>query len=224
MMRQSSTLSDLMLYSVNHTPSRYAWNSRSPKRRFTDYLKDLLLSDITARQLDFSSSFYLIATTDQRKTINSFILYFDTFFTVTGHPVSSETEAKIIKEGDVILAEVWPVGGKAAPQRRRSQSKPKENVTSFSTGPQSTPTHWKQTLFMLREPLVVSDGLFVFIVCLFRLFTSTLKLLGTVVNGTFHCRKSQTNSRELEVEIHYYVKQDTDSQASEIIIQMYKVR
>lgn len=181
-----------------------------------------MLSDVTPGQLDFSSSFYLVATTDQRKTVNSFILYFDTFFTVTGLPVPPSTEVRSIKEGDVILAEVWPVGGKAAPQRRQSMGKPKEKITSFSTGPQSTPTHWKQTLFMLREPIVVSDGSFFFLSM--RDVLLTLKILGAVVNGTFYCRKSETNKRELEVEIHYYVKQDADAPASEIIVQLYKVR
>lgn len=29
---------------------------------------------------------------------------------------------------------------------------------SFTTGPESEPTHWKQTLFLLREPIVVQEG------------------------------------------------------------------
>ena len=55
-------------------------------------------------------------------------------------------------------AEVWPVGGKPAPKRRPSSNAEKEKDASFSTGPQSIPTHWKQTLFFLREPITVSEG------------------------------------------------------------------
>ena len=51
---------------------------------------------------------------------------------------------------------------------------------------------------------------------------------GIVVSGTFHCRKSADNSRELDVEIHYVVRNaDSDSaEAAEspMIVQSYKVR
>ena len=64
----------------------------------------------------------------------------------------------MIKEGEAVLAELWPVGGKAAHQRRQSTGREKDKITSFSTGPESTPTHWKQTIFILREPMIVSGG------------------------------------------------------------------
>lgn len=64
-----------------------------------------------------------------------------------------------MKEGEAVLAELWPVGGKSALHRRQSMGREKQMITSFSTGPQSTPTHWKQTIFMLREPITVSEGL-----------------------------------------------------------------
>jgi type I protein arginine methyltransferase len=47
---------------------------------------------------------------------------------------------------------------------------------------------------------------------------------GTIVQGTFYCHKSPDNSRELDVEIHYSVKADTDSPAGDTFVQMYKVR
>jgi protein arginine N-methyltransferase 3 len=120
--------------------------------------QDLYLGDITSRQLDFSSSFHLVSTAVRRTKINSFILYFDTFFTITGKPVPPSTQVNVVKEDDVVVAEVWPVGGKAASHRRQSRSQDKETITSFSTGPQSSPTHWKQTLFLLREPIKVEEG------------------------------------------------------------------
>jgi protein arginine N-methyltransferase 3 len=66
----------------------------------------------------------------------------------------------MVKEGEAVLAELWPVGGKAAHQRRQSMGREKDKIASFSTGPESTPTHWKQTLFILREPMFVSGGLY----------------------------------------------------------------
>lgn len=126
-------------------------------------MQDLLLKDIIPRQLDFSSSFTLVSNANRRTKIHSLVLFFDVFFTTTGEPVPSDTEVKIVKEGDIAIAEIWPVGGKAAPQRRASQGgglqgQGKMKVTSFSTGPKSVPTHWKQTIFMLREPITVDEG------------------------------------------------------------------
>ena len=49
--------------------------------------------------------------------------------------------------------------------------------------------------------------------------------IGTTVHGTFKCRKSEGNSRELDVEIHYVVKAPADEQAiGDAVVQMYKVR
>jgi type I protein arginine methyltransferase len=128
-------------------------------------LKDLHLNSTTPRNLDFSSPFTLTSTTPKRTKIHAFVLYFDTFFTTTGDAVPPSVPVKVTKEGDVTLAEVWPVGGKAPPQRRASMGaglKQKEDrrVTSFSTGPDSQPTHWKQTVFLLREPILAEEGAF----------------------------------------------------------------
>ncbi|KAK0222152.1 S-adenosyl-L-methionine-dependent methyltransferase [Armillaria fumosa] len=168
-------------------------------------IKDLYLGDISTRQLNFSSPFKLVSRADRRTKVTAFVLYFDTFFTKTGKPVSPSTQVKVVKEDEAVLAEVWPVGGKPPPQRRPSQGADREKVTSFSTGPQSIPTHWKQTLFLLREPIVVEEG--------------------SKVRGTFYCRKSESNSRELEIEIHY-VKQDSTGadESKDLVVQMYTVR
>ncbi|KAH9480672.1 Ribosomal protein arginine N-methyltransferase rmt3 [Psilocybe cubensis] len=167
-------------------------------------IKDLNIGTITSRELDFTSTFSLTSTAQRRTKINSFILYFDTFFTAHGGPVPPDTQVKLVKEGEPVLAELWPVGGKSALQRRQSMGKEKEKITSFSTGPLSVPTHWKQTIFMLREPITVTEG--------------------SIVIGTFMCKKSTTNSREMDVEIHYSVKQDAQSSPGPTTVQMYKVR
>lgn len=173
-------------------------------------LKDLHIKDVTTRQLDFTSQFTLVSTTPKRTKIHAFVLYFDTFFTTTGEPVLPEVPVRVTKEGDVTLAEVWPVGGKAPPQRRAStgpglKQKEDKRVTSFSTGPRSQPTHWKQTIFLLRDPIHAEDG--------------------TIVTGSFYCKKSATNSRELDVEIHYSVRQNSETtEVGETVVQIYKVR
>ena len=46
---------------------------------------------------------------------------------------------------------------------------------------------------------------------------------GTTVSGTFHLKKSETNSRELDVEIHYTVSH-TGLTSSAMKFQTYKVR
>ncbi|KXN82845.1 Ribosomal protein arginine N-methyltransferase rmt3 [Leucoagaricus sp. SymC.cos] len=167
-------------------------------------VKDLFLGDTTTRQLEFASNFTLKATVDKRTRINSFVLYFDTFFAPSGRPVPHETEVKFIQEGDAILADIWPVGGKPATKRRQSLGPDREEITSFSTGPQSKPTHWKQTLFMLPDPITVTEG--------------------SIVSGSFKLRKRETNSRELDVEIHYSVKRDAESVATETVVRMYRVQ
>ena len=115
---------------------------------------------MTTRQLNFTSPFTLVSTASKRTKVNALVLYFDTFFTGTGNPVPPDTQVNFVKEGEAVLAEVWPVGGRPAHQRRQSISNKKEKVVSFSTGPQSAPTHWKQTFFMLKEPFFVSEGQF----------------------------------------------------------------
>ncbi|EKM79179.1 hypothetical protein AGABI1DRAFT_74001 [Agaricus bisporus var. burnettii JB137-S8] len=167
-------------------------------------VKDLILGEITVRQLEFETDFILKSTVDKRTKINSFVLYFDTFFNRLGQPISPETEVKFIQKGDPVLAEIWPVGGKSAQKRRQSLGPDREDTDSFSTGPQSMPTHWKQTIFMLPEPItVVGDS---------------------TVTGSFWLRKRENNSRELDVEIHYAVKLNAETPATEPVVRKYTVR
>ncbi|EIM86222.1 S-adenosyl-L-methionine-dependent methyltransferase [Stereum hirsutum FP-91666 SS1] len=184
-------------------------------------VKDLYIRDIQPRQLDFVSSFTLTSNSDRRTKVHALVLYFDTFFHPSGDRLPIDTPVHITKEGGGSLAEVWPLGGKPDIVRRKSQSvqrrtsegpgKPERRASqspktmSFSTGPESVPTHWKHTLFLLRDPIVVEEG--------------------NVVTGTFHCKKSEDNSRELDVEIHYTTKASADVEASgDVVVQIFKVR
>lgn len=105
------------------------------------------------KDLDFKSDFKLTIT--KSGTIHGFLGWFDTFFTIDSRKVDSE-------------------------ESLRSSSGSRE--VFFSTGPFTTPTHWKQTFFLLKEPL------------------TGLKE-GDTLQGTFSCRKDVEYSRGLEVEI-----------------------
>lgn len=117
-----------------------------------------MVKDVTTRQLDFTSKFALTSTVERRSKVNAFVLYFDVFFNPSGQAVPEGEVVQIVREGQPLVAELWPVGGKPAPKRRQSIGRKSSGVVSFSTGPQSLPTHWKQTLFMLHEPILVVEG------------------------------------------------------------------
>ncbi|KAF8194187.1 arginine N-methyltransferase 3 [Pholiota molesta] len=91
-------------------------------------LQGLLLGEITIKELDFSTPFTLVSTTERRTKVSAFVLYFDTFFTQHGGPVPPSTEVKIVKEGEAVLAELWPVGGKSALHRRQSMGRDKAMI------------------------------------------------------------------------------------------------
>ncbi|KAF8343991.1 S-adenosyl-L-methionine-dependent methyltransferase [Cantharellus anzutake] len=159
-------------------------------------IKDLHLQRIVPRELDFTSSFKLTATKDG--VVRSFILYFDSWFMPDGSDVPPDAEVTLVEPSGTLVptAEYLQVGPSKArstsdatkplPLRRRSTSAKKmPTVVSFSTGPNSFPTHWKQTIFLLKSPFKVIEG--------------------SIVSGSFHCRKSDSNSRALDVEIHYAV-------------------
>jgi type I protein arginine methyltransferase len=86
---------------------------------------------------------------------HAFILYFDTFFSPSGAAVPEGTAVHLVKEGQAALAEVWQIPGKT---KRKDSAGEKGKEVSFSTGPLSSPTHWKHALFLLREPIKVEEG------------------------------------------------------------------
>lgn len=57
-------------------------------------------------------------------------------------------------------------------------------AVSFSTGPHTTPTHWKQVIFYIRKPVKVSAG--------------------QVINGKFACRRGLKDFRALCIEINVF--------------------
>ncbi|KAI0036261.1 S-adenosyl-L-methionine-dependent methyltransferase [Vararia minispora EC-137] len=167
-------------------------------------VKDIYLAGAVPRQLDFVAPFSLTSTSARKCKAHALVLYFDAFFTPDGVRLPSETKARVVPVGAAEVAEVWPLRRRLS-RRMSAHGSSKPVVTSFSTGPASVPTHWKQTLFLLREPIVVDEG--------------------TIVEGTFHCRKNADNSRELDVEIHYTVRLSADAPApADVVVQIYKIR
>jgi protein arginine N-methyltransferase 3 len=70
-------------------------------------------------------------------------------------PPSERKDAGVTGSGNATDAPVT----RSPPTRSKSLGPPKpETMTSFSTGPASMPTHWKQTVFLLREPINVREG------------------------------------------------------------------
>jgi len=192
-------------------------------------IKDLPLQRITSRQLDFVSPFSFTIRRDGM--FHAFVVYFDTWFTPDGVDVPADAPVTISRvDGDGVTADVIQLKRRPSQTERRASlapgeaeaaaanavqaveaDAPKEEVrkkeVSFSTGPRSTPTHWKQTLFLLREPFRAKRG--------------------TVVSGSFYLQKSESNKRELDVEIHFRVTLQKPGQSTETVdtvVQMYKVR
>ena len=64
----------------------------------------------------------------------------------------------------------------------------------FSTGPHAKYTHWKQTVFYLREVVTVSED--------------------EVVRGMLKCRPNSKKPRDLDIEIEYELETEDPSRAS----------
>ncbi|KAM0790111.1 hypothetical protein ACM66B_005437 [Microbotryomycetes sp. NB124-2] len=94
-------------------------------------ISDIVTQTVTVPDLSFTNNFELTATTATR--VHALLGHFDTFFTVDGRKVSAELGPKGLKEQSEVF---------------------------FSTGAKVTPTHWKQTVFLLREPFNVQAGKF----------------------------------------------------------------
>jgi len=178
---------------------------------------------------------YFSTKLDQSRVYaRAFILWFDTFFSPRGEMAPLEqavkTQSEDVDVGDVIkLRRRKTVGEKrrgglrsssvAAEKRERadvegqplevegalivSEEPIEEREESFSTGPFSKETHWKQVVFLLKEPIELDRGV--------------------TVTGTFHCKKSEDNSRELDIEFQYRINRPGHEGDPPLIVQSFKV-
>ncbi len=99
---------------------------------------------------------------------------------------------------------------------------PIECVESFSTSPMSTPTHWKQTVFLLRDPIVLTEGddTAYLKVCVTDFWQEPLwRALSIAI-------RIRMNSRELVVEIHYTTTPPDQPASAErkATVQLFQVR
>ncbi|KAJ2844622.1 hypothetical protein IWW36_005111 [Coemansia brasiliensis] len=152
----------------------------------------------TPVSLDFTSSFTLQAT--QNSTIHALLGYFDVAFSrlQATHGPSCDELAQPVYTND---------GSTVAPKALWKQ--PESSMHGFTTGPHGTPTHWKQTVFVLKEPVAV--------------------VVGDELHGQFVCRKSTSNPRELDLEITYFhvpatLKDRIDDARQNAISQKYQLR
>ncbi|KAJ1644403.1 hypothetical protein J3B02_004261 [Coemansia erecta] len=125
--------------------------------------------------LDFCSDFVIEAT--RNAPLHALLGYFDVAFSrlqSAPSPSSSQLAAPVYVSDSA-------VDSKPSPQSL--WARPESSMHGFTTGPQGTPTHWKQTVFVLHEPIDAK--------------------IGDQVRGKFVCRKSTANPRELDLEISY---------------------
>lgn len=165
---------------------------------------DLPLGILPARQPVFRSPFKLRLQKDA--TVHGFTSWFDTWFMGSHQPYLSDDKGKPIqpKGGqalDLPPCTIKPVEPSDVPGiellgNRIIQAPTQEQLekdaqagglpVSFTTGPFGKPTHWKQSVFLLKEPIVAKQG--------------------DAIAGDIIVTQSETNSRELDVELHYLVE------------------
>ncbi|PWN28720.1 S-adenosyl-L-methionine-dependent methyltransferase [Jaminaea rosea] len=171
-----------------------------------EQIYDLPLQEMKPRQPAFVSDFTLQGKEKEIKTIHGFLSWFDTWFLPRSEqeplrtsPSSPEKEGTLIPglppvtTKPIVEADVEGIDlqGKAAMQRLPSPEEQKkgEEIVSFTTGPQGKPTHWAQTVFLLKEPFELQPG---------------ENIVGRI-HVTPCDAKEGKNDRELDVEIHWRV-------------------
>ncbi|BGP18288.1 hypothetical protein JCM10213_008461 [Rhodosporidiobolus nylandii] len=122
---------------------------------------DIFTQTCTAASLSFTSPFHLSisrapasSASATRFPLYALLAHFDTYFTAEPRLCDSS--------------------------KRKESVKPEEGEVFFTTGAWDTPTHWKQTLLLLKEAIEVE--------------------IGSSLTGTLTVSKNPDNSRELVVE------------------------
>lgn len=130
---------------------------------------ELPLQTMTAKQPSFVAPFSL--RVDKATSIRAFVSWFDTWFTPDGLPVPSEGRKDML--GGQLLDGLPEVITKCPEEKdirgldltkgsivskATDMNEANGETVSFTTGPKGIETHWKQTLFVLKEPLEVEKG------------------------------------------------------------------
>lgn len=162
-------------------------------------VRDINSHDATVKSLDFHSPFTLSSTSDKPTTVRAFLTHFDTFFSpLSGNashfPASHPVDIRQFGDDEYTspVEPLTPSSGKTGVE------------VSFTTGPRGKYTHWKQVVFLVRNPIELAPG--------------------EEIVGQFRCKKSDTNSRELDVEIHWAKGKKGEEGERTYTVQAYKVR
>ncbi|CAO1637815.1 unnamed protein product [Sympodiomycopsis kandeliae] len=163
---------------------------------------DLPLQEMKATQPYFKSPFTLQVEKDCQ--VNGFLSWFDTWFIgKKDQPVVPDEiwgKEKTLNGGinipDLPPVTTEPITKKDVPgidltHNSLTPSPPTTTASvpiSFTTGPQGKETHWKQTIFLLKSPISVTSG--------------------NIITGEIAVLPTKENTRELDVEIHYCLRQD----------------
>nr|ODN91066.1 protein arginine N-methyltransferase 3 [Cryptococcus depauperatus CBS 7841] len=162
-------------------------------------VRDINSHSATVKSLDFSSPFCLRAISPFSTTVRAFLTHFDTFFS----PISGNASHFSPEES----VHVRPFRDDEYTRTVKPLPPPPEKSgveISFTTGPHGKCTHWKQVVFLLHEPVELSPD--------------------DEIQGQFKCRKSETNSRELDVEIRWAKARKDDNREKTFTVQAFKVR
>jgi hypothetical protein len=71
----------------------------------------------------------------------------------------AEAEGILLADEDSDVSAVLTEEPGKMEDKEEEKEKETEHVESFTTGPKSVPTHWKQTVFLLREVVSVVEGM-----------------------------------------------------------------
>ncbi|KAJ1923569.1 hypothetical protein IWQ60_005794 [Tieghemiomyces parasiticus] len=159
-------------------------------------LKDIDIAEIEVPALDFTTPINLRVT--KAGKLHGFMGYFDTYFARRADVLPDQDPEdlfdayqKAAEEANRRKLAGEPIGGPKPPNPNKPLGHGDRQLHRFTTGPHGQPGHWKQTLFVLKEPLQVE--------------------VGDVVVGQFICRKNAENPRDLDIDIEYQLINSQDS-------------
>ncbi|CEH14204.1 Protein arginine N-methyltransferase PRMT1 and related enzymes [Ceraceosorus bombacis] len=205
------------MHSMRHGLEDEAWTEHVSSESIVSSvatIQDLPLEHIPSKQPTFVAPFSLIMSSST--TVHGFISWFDTWFSPNHLPLPSKGRQEM-PGGEKLaglppcetrtpeLADVRGMNLRGGAIVDAASDEDGGEVVSFTTGPAGRETHWKQTLFILKEPIQASKG--------------------DVIEGTIHVSTSAGNSRELDVELHYITSPPTGAKAVRTeTVQLFAVR
>ena len=139
---------------------------------------DLPLEQIPVAQPSFTAPFSLHVK--EACKVHGFVSWFDTWFSPTPHVAFDDLPPVTVSP--VQPSDVHGLDLHGNEVVEASEATHGETV-SFTTSPFGKPTHWKQTIFLLKTPIEVQAG--------------------TCIEGEIRVYASSANERELDVDLHY---------------------